>query len=216
MVISIPVTVENRPFALELIRDVTESFLVADARNTDNTEITAMIADFNMLATRDIFSGLYNKNFINNSIDDLLTGLEEHPVASPDALPLLIEFDVDDFKKVNDTYGHSVGDDVLLYIAKHVGGYTDKHNGWTGRLGGDEFIICIPHSSSSDTRKACTAILAEISEYAFETDQGSFSITMSTGITRMHHGDSRRGALDRVDRLMYQAKQMPDRLAEKL
>lgn len=206
LIIAVPVEVKGRPFTLELAKDVTESFVVSDAtRGGDNTAISDMILQFNKVATHDSFTGLYNKNFIGNTIDGAIVEVEQCPECTAERLPLLIEFDVDNFKGVNDTYGHSVGDDVLLYVAKHVMNPLEERGGWAGRFGGDEFILFMPNSSDAN-RDYCANVISNLSDYRFSTAKGSFGITVSCGVTRIHHDEDRYTVMDRVDKLMYKAK----------
>lgn len=216
LVMSVPVEVEGLPFALELVKDVTESFLVADVTVDDNTEITTMIAKFNDMATRDAFTFLYNKNFISNQIDELILDRKQHPERHSASAPIFLEFDIDDFKAVNDTYGHSIGDDVILYVSKHVRIPIEDLGGWTGRLGGDEFLVCLPEASLPTARTFCQNIFQKIEKYVFDTPIGPFSVTVSTGLTRLRDDDTRLTLLDRVDRAMYAAKDTPERWFESL
>ena len=71
-VTSVPMDIEGAELVLELIKDVTDSLLVADIEVRDNIEITQMITKFNELAVRDGFTKLYNKTFINNELESLV------------------------------------------------------------------------------------------------------------------------------------------------
>lgn len=216
LVICVPVEVQGRLFSLELAKDVTDSFMVADAVNDDNTEITTMIARFNDMATKDAFTGLYNKNYINNHIDDII---EEHlfsPERQFSVNPLFVLCDIDDFKSVNDTYGHSVGDDVILYVTKHIFRPVEDYGGWTGRFGGDEFLLCLPGISDEDARAFCHSMFRSIEDYTFTTSTTTFSISISAGVTRLHADDTRLTLINRVDRAMYAAKETPEHWVEDL
>ena len=228
LVVSLPVMVQGLPFALELIKDVTESLMVADRGGDDNLDFTTMVSRFNLLATHDAFSDLYNKNFINNELDNIVatyaesetaqtpgapTGLSEEDATSitgkaPSA-PTVVEFDIDDFKQVNDTYGHSVGDDVILYVSKHTKAAVKRAGGWVGRLGGDEFLIVLPGTDIEAASALCGKVFGALDSYEFETDKGAFSIKVSCGATQLRDGDTRQSLLDRVDHLMYRAKDDP-------
>lgn len=210
LVVSVPVEVKGLPYALELIADVTESLMVADNVGQDNIAITKMIAEFNDLAIHDSFSTLYNKNYINNEIESLVFAQQLHPTREDASAPLVIEFDIDDFKRINDTYGHSVGDDVILYIAKHIKHDVEQIGGWVGRLGGDEFIICLPEAGDARGIETCRAAFAALEAYTFQAPEGEFGITISAGVTSVRSGDTRRDLLDRMDAAMYAAKGMPE------
>ena len=87
-------------------------------------------------ATRDALTGLYNREYF---VQNVRSRLEQQAYSS--AAVLFI--DVDDFKTVNDTYGHKFGDDVLCYVAKQVLGIF-RHTDIVARFGGDEFVVFAP------------------------------------------------------------------------
>ena len=109
-VTSVPMDIEGAELVLELIKDVTDSLLVADIEVRDNIEITQMITKFNELAVRDGFTKLDNKTFINNELESLVQAARGGSPAGEAAVVLL---DIDGFKQINDTYGHIAGDDAL-------------------------------------------------------------------------------------------------------
>ncbi|MFR3091502.1 MAG: GGDEF domain-containing protein [Eggerthella lenta] len=116
-VTSVPMDIEGAELVLELIKDVTDSLLVADIEVRDNIEITQMITKFNELAVRDGFTKLYNKTFINNELESLVQAARGGSPAGEAAVVLL---DIDGFKQINDTYGHIAGDDALQYFASKM------------------------------------------------------------------------------------------------
>lgn len=209
LITSVPVQVAGRDLALELVKDMTESLMVADPERHDNIEITDMINRFNELAVRDAFTHLYNKTFISNELQGLI-----HAAAHDGrdvAAPVIAELDIDDFKLVNDTYGHGVGDDVLLHFAQQLKAVARSFGGWVGRLGGDEFLFCVPRGlSASDLERFFDAVEG-VSRRMFDTDKGSFSVTASCGVCFLREGDTVRTWLDRADGAMYEAKGLPDR-----
>ncbi len=106
---------------LAISRDVTDS-------HTEGTRLRHA-------ATHDPLTGLYNRAYLNARLNDLLTG--------PDGGVLALLFvDVDDFKAVNDEYGHEVGDDVLRELARRLE-TTARTGDVVARLGGDEFVIAL-------------------------------------------------------------------------
>ena len=144
-VTSVPMDIEGAELVLELIKDVTDSLLVADIEVRDNIEITQMITKFNELAVRDGFTKLYNKTFINNELESLVQAARGGSPAGEAAVVLL---DIDGFKQINDTYGHIAGDDALQYFASKMRSFSRSFDGWVGRFGGDEFVLCAPKGLS--------------------------------------------------------------------
>ena len=113
----------------------------------------------------------------------------------------VIQFDLDNFKGINDTYGHEKGDQVL----KELGNFIKKRIRKTdifGRLGGEEFVILLRHSSVSTAKSHAEKIRKEI----FKNTFGDIRITASFGVTEYSKGETVEKLLARADRAMYRAK----------
>jgi diguanylate cyclase (GGDEF)-like protein len=113
----------------------------------------------------------------------------------------LIFLDIDDFKKINDQYGHQKGDKVLKYLAqflKHIIRKTDLLSRW----GGEEFVILLlnidPINAKRLAHKICTKIKAE--------KMAGIHLTVSAGLIIPHKKDNLAFAINQADKLMYQAK----------
>lgn len=208
LVVSVPVKVAGAPYALELAKDVTDSLVVADVELHDNIDITHMINRFNDLAVRDTFTKLFNKTYISNELQGLVNAERENAGDCPVAL---VELDIDAFKRVNDTYGHSAGDDALLYFAQILERMAEEFGAWAGRLGGDEFVLCAPNGLSDEAIQRLFAKVDALEHHFFEISSGAFSITASCGVCFLRSDDTVRSLLDRVDAAMYEAKRGPNR-----
>ena len=173
-VTSVPMDIEGAELVLELIKDVTDSLLVADIEVRDNIEITQMITKFNELAVRDGFTKLYNKTFINNELESLVQAARGGSPAGEAAVVLL---DIDGFKQINDTYGHIAGDDALQYFASKMRSFSRSFDGWVGRFGGDEFVLCAPKGLSEGDLERLFAEIDAIERHAFQAEAGSVSYT---------------------------------------
>lgn len=112
-------------------------------------------------------------------------------------------FDLDDFKTINDTYGHSIGDDLLQEVTEVV----NQHLRSTDvqiRLGGEEFLILMPEIEAESAYIAVDRIRQRVAEVPYSKHQ--LTITLSAGIASYVEASSTR-MLDRADKAMYQAKQ---------
>ncbi len=210
LVCSVPTEVEGKAFALELTMDVTESLHVADVEVRDNIEITHMITRFNELALRDGFTKLFNKSYINNELEGLIQAAKNDPAAERAAVALL---DIDDFKYINDTYGHISGDGTLLYFANRLRGLARELGAWVGRFGGDEFVLCAPHGLSEKEIERLFEEIDAIESHAFETETGTYSLAASCGVCFVRLDDTVHSLINRADDAMYQAKSLGRRLA---
>ena len=112
-----------------------------------------------------------------------------------------IMFDVDHFKRINDTHGHEIGDQVLAAVAAEA----KLIDGKAGRLGGEEFCILIS-SETADALECASSLQQSIRALRFGRDDKAFAVTCSFGIAEWEAGDAIDRLLRRADIAMYQSK----------
>ncbi|WP_428422039.1 GGDEF domain-containing protein [Paraeggerthella hominis] len=206
LISSLPTVIAGRPYALELVKDVTSSLMVTDEIAHENIEITSMIDRFNTLAVRDAFTMLYNKTFIHSELETLASQAEDQ-LAEDGRPAALVAIDVDLFREINDNHGHSTGDDVLLHLAQQFKKVARSlEDGWAGRFGGDEFFLCAPHGLDRKDLEFLETTIADAERHRFENGSLPFGITVSYGIAYLQAGDTRRSFMERADEAMYAAK----------
>lgn len=154
------------------------------------------------LATRDSLTGLYNighfKLLLKAEIATICMRREK-------SLSILMG-DVDDFKKINDTYGHQTGDQVLREVAAAVRSGCRALD-VAARYGGEEFIVMLPGANIDDALKIAEKIRKSIHLKVYATEQGDFKISISIGVTQVAPDEKNIDAiLARVDRALYSAK----------
>jgi two-component system cell cycle response regulator len=117
--------------------------------------------------------------------------------------------DVDHFKKVNDTYGHLVGDTVLKEVGRRLAEGVRTYDS-VGRYGGEEFLVIVPGCKPADLAAGAERLRRSIAEAKFETSAGSLAVTLSIGIASgCDDGESPRGSeqlLRAADTALYAAK----------
>lgn len=114
--------------------------------------------------------------------------------------------DIDNFKSVNDTYGHPVGDEVLRHVALHLRDGI-RHPDVVGRYGGEEFIILLPNSDKNAASEQATRLCRSIREQVVHSKEHSLQVTISIGIAQFRIGeDSWHSLLKRADNAMFEAK----------
>jgi len=113
----------------------------------------------------------------------------------------LIMFDIDHFKKVNDTYGHNTGDDVLKSISK-IAKSTTRTTDVLARWGGEEFILFLPNTS----KKAAAMLAEKIRSNIESTTHANLHITISVGYTEWSPIDTMISFISRADSNLYEAK----------
>ena len=156
-----------------------------------------------LLSITDQLTGLFNRRHL------LCTAENEVAKALRYKTPLsLVIFDIDFFKKVNDNYGHAVGDKILAVVSSHVGNSL-RAGDVLGRYGGEEFVILLPHTSTETARLMIERLRKSIATLVVRTGNAEVSVTISAGIAGLA-GDGRNDRLDRLleraDQALYAAK----------
>jgi diguanylate cyclase (GGDEF)-like protein len=123
-----------------------------------------------------------------------------------------IMFDMDNFKQINDTFGHSMGDKFLV-MAAHTAAAQVRASDVVSRYGGDEFIIMLPHTSAQQSLPVAERIrvkAAAVCLDALRDDKESFAATISIGIAETRYepmDENIERVIQRADAAMYEAKQ---------
>ncbi|HET9990822.1 MAG TPA: sensor domain-containing diguanylate cyclase, partial [Kofleriaceae bacterium] len=153
------------------------------------------------MATTDGLTGLTNHRSFQQRFEDLLQRAQRHghKVA-------LLLCDVDFFKKVNDGYGHPVGDEVLRRVAKVLQEVPRKID-IPCRYGGEEFAVLLDNVDVIQAKAVADRIRIEISKVVVETDKGPLSVTESVGVAAFpEDGHDRATLIERADLALYHAK----------
>ena len=118
----------------------------------------------------------------------------------------VIFFDIDHFKKVNDTYGHDAGDVILSTFAKVLDKST-RDLDIVGRYGGEEFISLLHFNDVKEIETYISRVKSIVTEHKFKYDNLKIQITFSAGVTLRSENNSYSDAIKKADELLYQAKQ---------
>jgi diguanylate cyclase (GGDEF)-like protein len=158
--------------------------------------LTGMQRELIQLATTDALTGVLNRRaFFERATEvcdsvDATTGLS------------VIMMDIDHFKRVNDSYGHDVGDTVVRSVA----GTAAADIQLVGRLGGEEFAMVIEGQSEALAVKAAEALRVKLASLTFMSSIGPFQVTCSFGVSEWRVGDTIDHVLKRADVALYEAK----------
>lgn len=150
------------------------------------------------LAHRDTLTQIYNRSKLNILLSTTLRNayVYNEPFT-------IILFDIDYFKKINDMYGHNVGDMVLIQLASLVKSQL-RSNDTFARWGGEEFIILSEGSVGKDATYLASRLRQTIEAFAFDEIDG---ITCSFGVSQYQSGDTETTLLKRADDALYKAKE---------
>jgi len=118
----------------------------------------------------------------------------------------LAMFDIDHFKKVNDEHGHLAGDRVLCGVAETIGAEVRREE-LLARWGGEELAVVLPETPIDGATKFAERIRHIIEETAFDYDGEMLRVTVSAGVAALAPGDTMQSLVERVDRLLYRAKE---------
>jgi diguanylate cyclase len=124
---------------------------------------------------------------------------------SRDPLCLLL-VDLDNFKLVNDTYGHTAGDDALRLVGRELTRAFPRSCDFIGRFGGDEFAVILRYVDQADAERLANRFLAGLRERTVDTTTEPVEITASVGVAELGPGDTTSTAVQRADAALYEAK----------
>lgn len=154
------------------------------------------------LAIRDPLTGAFNRRYFEARMTEEMSRFTRS--GQRFALACL---DIDFFKKVNDTYGHAMGDVVLKGLVNVVS-HDIRGLDVLARIGGEEFFVLMPTISKIDAENAMQRLLGKVRQHEFVIDRGdTLHITISIGLTMVKENDSLPALMDRADKAMYAAKQ---------
>jgi diguanylate cyclase len=185
---------ENTDKALLAIKDKNEDILKEVLKETQSLQLE--IERLKKSVYKDELTNIYNRKWLNDN------SLEDESQSFKDSGTLAI-IDLNYFKIINDTYGHIIGDKVLIYIANQL----KKASNSIVRYGGDEFIIIF---SSTITRENAQAQLNNIREEVIKkhlvVKESSFKVSFSFGICEYKKGDILTDVIEKADSNMYEDK----------
>lgn len=118
----------------------------------------------------------------------------------------IMMIDIDDFKQVNDTYGHVAGDKVLIFLGRLLK-KTLREGDKVFRYGGEEFLITLNRINPEVCHKISDRILHLVRDNTLLFKDSQISVTLSIGATLHHAGDTQESFIERADRALYRAKQ---------
>ncbi|MEK6792765.1 MAG: GGDEF domain-containing protein [Nanoarchaeota archaeon] len=149
------------------------------------------------LATIDEKTGVYNNKFFK-TISEMELDKAKRKIGP---LSIMI-LDLDNFKKLNDTYGHLIGDEVLKRLGFVLKNNTRKYD-LVSRFGGEEFIILLPNTKIKRAKVVCDRIRRQVQN---DRELNKYSVTFSGGLTEYKKLDSIKKMQLRADKAVYQAK----------
>lgn len=182
---------DGQPRKVTFIVDITERKRLEERLQRANERL-------HYLAHHDELTGLLNRRAGLQRLEQELSRSSRY--GSPLSVSM---FDLDNFKAINDTYGHGVGDNILQEVTAKVN-ETLRDTDVQIRLGGEEFLVIMPEVDAENARQAMERVRSAVAETTFT--QRALAVTLSAGVAGYVEASTTR-LLDHADKAMYQAKQ---------
>lgn len=202
LIIASPIEKYGSEYIVEILKDVTDNGLIHGNEREMGEDIEFLIKEMNEKVVTDELTKVYNRRYINERlpIDINSSILNGFPMS-------IIMADIDYFKKINDTYGHLIGDKIIRDFAQIIKESIRKYTDWVGRYGGEEFLIVLNNIHPNDAYRVCEKIRKNIEEHIFKYDDYEIKITSSFGLYSISNEKLNvEGYIELADRNLYEAK----------
>jgi two-component system cell cycle response regulator len=167
----------------------------------ETAEARQATEQFRQMALRDPLTGLYNRRHVDEQLQRLVAS------ATEDGTPLSVALvDLDFFKRINDTFSHGVGDQVLQQVAALLGNAVTEP-ALAARLGGEEFLLVLPGADPGTAVEVCEGLRETLRRHPWHELTGSLPVTASIGVATYTGGTTSASTLlSLADRNLYAAK----------
>ncbi|MEI6602726.1 MAG: diguanylate cyclase [Clostridia bacterium] len=194
----VPVLIKTMPMYDENEKIIGAVEIFIDDGN--KIQILNKLEQYRKEASEDALTGISNRRSLELALS---AKMEEFKTFQ---IPFAVAFiDIDDFKKVNDKYGHEVGDQVLKVVAKTIDESERKHD-MIGRWGGEEFLAVLTNVGPEDVAHVSERMRFLVERSVIRSESQEVSVTISIGVTEVQQGDTVDSIVQRADKLMYQSK----------
>lgn len=171
-----------------------------DAATRRIHELERALDEASIQVKEDQLTGAYNRRGLN----DIFAREMNRAERSGEPLGLVL-LDVDNFKRLNDHYGHLTGDQVLKHLVDTIAGFLRPSDS-VARLGGEEFVLLLPATSAEDSASLTERLQRQLTRAYFLANQDKIIITFSAGVTVWLPGEPEADTIERADQAMYRAK----------
>lgn len=163
-------------------------------------ELETRLEQMSELVREDQLTGSLNRRGLDDVFERELARAERR--ASPLCIAML---DLDDFKRLNDTYGHTAGDEALIHLVRVIKD-TLRTMDVIARFGGEEFLIVLPDTPLPDAMQTITRVQRELTKRIFMHDNQRLLITFSAGVALRRDHEDQATMIKRADEALYKAK----------
>lgn len=205
-VLCLPLKVDQTVLGVISLDNKPGGFLQADLEQVQDSANQVAIAIKNAelyeLSITDGMTGLYIRRYFQDMLEQELKRSQRFQMRTS-----LIMFDIDFFKRFNDTYGHLAGDFVIKKVASLVGGSIRDGVDTPARYGGEEFAIIMPDTDLSGALHVAERLRESVENSEFIYEQQSFKVTISVGCAEFpHQAENRDDLIEKADIALYASK----------
>lgn len=180
LVTAIPITDVGQPAVLELFKNVTDTMFIGEGDYNKGEMLTEYVKEITNAIVKDPLTSLFNRRYIDERLPaDIVESTLAHK-------PLSVCFiDLDNFKAINDFYGHEAGDLAIKTVGEIILRNLGYENAWTARYGGDEFLICLNGIKEEEAHLIMEQIQKDAENIPIGTENKSMKLSLSFGIKTM-------------------------------
>jgi len=189
----------------EQIKKLTEKIAKMEV---DSEHLRSSIEETKQQAFKDVLTGIPNRHAYELRLSEEVARCRRY-----DSDLCMIVWDVDNFKRVNDSYGHAAGDRVLKVIAETLND-SIRETDFLARFGGEEFILLLPGTNIESTQQVAEKLRETIAGTAFHFRDTDVAITVSGGIAQLRKDETSNSLFERADKALYIAKENGRNLTE--
>ena len=187
----------GRPF-----KDIDGGFAGYIGSCTDITDRKAHEEELVFQATHDLLTGLPNRRLLETDLPRVIAR------AGRGVTSIVLMMDLDRFKNVNDTFGHSTGDQVLIDVSKILLKQLRRDSDLLTRLGGDEFAVLFEDLDIGEAGAIAQRLCESVAASVFLPDRGGVRLSLSVGLALIKERETPESILSRADSAMYRAKEL--------
>ena len=154
------------------------------------------------MASTDDLTNMPNRRSLENAFDSAMKHFNQNDGRKGFAIAI---GDIDDFKKINDSYGHKCGDDILVKVASLLQKDLRSYD-FAGRWGGEEFLFILRDTTANQAYHTMERIRSEITSRAIDSTAGPLRVTITFGVAQYRSGESKKSLFERADKLLYEGK----------
>jgi diguanylate cyclase (GGDEF)-like protein len=187
---------------------VTENALLYDKLRKKHVALEKANAEITILSITDPLTGIYNRGYLTERIPQEIKRAARYGHSLS-----IIMCDIDHFKRINDTYGHIVGDQVLKQFVQVITGLIRFDVDWMARYGGEEFVVVLPVTDLEGAIHQAERLRTGIAKRPFNVDDYQIDVTASFGVTGFKSEDPSKKTITpelvitTVDKYLYEAKE---------